>query len=260
MSSPRCLCSAKVAAILGFLVLLSSTYFLRTEVLKLNEIRFSSDETRAKHELAQLKKDHPYEKERYEVAMKNHELKQVRDKEKYETATQNYAHNLERRKQRHKAAQVNYELQEKHYQKMLELYLKDYEGYVQALKDKYRPPQLPAEPTPPEMPPEPSPPQMPVRPKPPRSPEYTQQLSEIDAQFRAQKHHYFQVTSALNWVAMAGALCLVGGLLYLLMFDTANGRLFYFLTLVLSFVFLIGPSFHSIMSAIVGFLHAPGVY
>ena len=28
----------------------------------------------------------------------------------------------------------------------------------------------------------------------------------------------------------------------------------------LVFVFMIGPSFHSIMSAIVGFLRAPGVY
>ena len=53
---------------------------------------------------------------------------------------------------------------------------------------------------------------------------------------------------------------LVGGLLCLILFDTANGRLIYFVTLVLSFVFLIGPSFHSIMSAIVGFLQAPGVH
>ena len=96
--------------------------------------------------------------------------------------------------------------------------------------------------------------------RPPKSPEYLKQLSEIDAQFRAQKHHYFTVTSSLNWVAMVGALCLVGGLVYLIMFDLANGRLIYFFTLVLSFVFLIGPSFHSIMSAIVGFLEAPGIY
>jgi len=34
----------------------------------------------------------------------------------------------------------------------------------------------------------------------------------------------------------------------------------YFALLVMSFVFMIGPSFHSIISAIVGFLEPPGVY
>jgi len=260
MSSPTCLSLAKVTAVLGFLVLVSSTYYLRTEVLKLNEIRFSSDEARAKYELEQLKKDYPYEKQRYEASVKNHEAKIERDKQRYERSKKNYQANLARLDERYDVAQKNYEVQEKHYKKMLDLYLTDYDAYVKAIKDKYRPPQLPAEPTPPEMPQEPAPPQMPVRPKPPRSPEYTQTLTEINADFRAQKHHYFEATSVLNWVAMAGALCLVGALVYLIMFDTANGRLIYFMTLVLSFVFLIGPSFHSIMSAIVGFLEAPGIY
>ena len=64
----------------------------------------------------------------------------------------------------------------------------------------------------------------------------------------------------MNWIAWLAALLLVGSLLYLLMFDTEGKRIFYVVLLLLSFVFMIGPSFHSIMSAIVGFLRAPGVY
>ncbi|MHC4178610.1 MAG: hypothetical protein ACYSWU_13950 [Planctomycetota bacterium] len=206
MSSERSLALAKVTAMLGFLVLLSSTYYLRSEVLTLNRINFSADETRAKYELDQLDKDFPHEKERHQVALKNHEL------------------------------------QMEHYEEMLELYQSDYDEYARRLKDKYKPPQLPQ------------------KPQPPKPPEYKQELSKINAQFRAQKHHYFQTTSVLNWVALVAALCLVGGLLCLIMFDTANGRLMYVFCLVLSFVFMIGPSFHSIMSAIVGFLQAPGVH
>ncbi len=200
------LTTAKVIAIAGFLVLLSSTYYLRSEVLTLNRIGFSAEQMRAEYELEQLKKDFPQQKERYEVDKKN------------------------------------YALQQKHYEEMLDLYRTDYAAYAQRLDDKYRPPQLPQQP------------------KPPRPPEYTQKLSEINAEFRGRKHHYFQTTGRLNWVALVAAMSLVGGLLCLIMFDTANGRLIYFVTLVLSFVFMIGPSFHSIMSAIVGFLQAPGIH
>lgn len=206
MCSRICLAAAKVVALAGFLVLLSSTYYLRTEVLKLNEIGFSSDQARAEYEQEQLKADFPHEVEQYEVAKQN------------------------------------YKLQMEHYQQMLDLYKTDYDAYAQRLKDEYQPPQLPN------------------RPQPPRPPEFTQQLSEINAEFRTQKHHYFDVTSKLNWVAWAAATCLVGGLLCLILFETGNGRLIYFATLVLSFTFMIGPSFHSILSAIVGFLKAPGVY
>jgi hypothetical protein len=205
MSGTKWLGLAKIVAIVGFLVLVCTTYHLRHEVLVLSEIGFSADEARANYEVDQMRKDYPQELERYAVALKNHEL------------------------------------QKKHYEEMLKLYQGDYESYVKRLKDEYRPPQL-AE-----------------RPQPPRPPEFRQRLVEIDAAFRSQKHHYFEVTSSLNWIAMAAALALVGGLLYLTMFDTANGRLMYILTLVLSFVFLIGPAFHSILSAIVGFLKAPGL-
>lgn len=197
---------AKLASIVGFLVLLSSTYYLRSEVLTLNKIRFSADEARASYEMQQLKENYPDEIQRHQVAMKN------------------------------------YELQMEHYREMLELYQTDYEAYVQRLEDEYVPPKLPSQPSP------------------PRPPEYTQKLSEIDAEFRAQRHHYFELTSILNWIAWAAAISLVCGLLCLILFDAAGNRLLYFATLVLSFVFMIGPSFHSIISAIVGFLKAPGAY
>lgn len=206
MCGTRCTGLAKVIAISGFLVLLTTTYYLRTEVLTLNKIRFSADETRAEYEIDQLQKDYPDAVHRHEVALKN------------------------------------FDLQMEHYQEMLSLYQTDYDAYVQRIKDEYVPPRLPN------------------RPSPPRPPEYTKKLTEINAQFRARKHHYFAVTSRLNWVAWLAALGLAGGLLYLIMFDTAGPRLIYFVTLVLSFVFMIGPSFHSIISAIVGFLEAPGVY
>ena len=136
----------------------------------------------------------------------------------------------------------NYDLQMQHYEEMLGLYQTDHNAYMRRFEHGYRPPQ------------------MPDKPQPPRPPKYRQKLMEINTQFRAQKHHYFQTTGVLNLVAMTAALCLVGGLLCLIMFDTANGRLLYFVTLMLSFVFLIGPSFHSIISAIIGFLEAPGIY
>lgn len=136
----------------------------------------------------------------------------------------------------------NYELQKQHYNEMLELYQTDYDAYVQRLKDEYQPPQLPSQPS---------------RPRPP---EYTQELTRINTEFRAQKYHYFSTTSALTWVAAVAAVSLAGGLLWLILFDPVSNRLIYLLVLVLSFVFLIGPSFHSILSAVVGFLEAPSVY
>ena len=66
-------------------------------------------------------------------------------------------------------------------------------------------------------------------------------------------------TGRLNYVAWAAALALTGGLLYLLLFDRAGPRLIYLAVLLLSFVFLIGPSFHSILTTIIGFLEAPRV-
>ena len=92
------------------------------------------------------------------------------------------------------------------------------------------------------------------------SPELSDKLGQINADFRAQQYHYFDSTSRLNWVCCASALILVGGLLFLIMFETGNQRMLYLAVLILSFVFMIGPAFHSIMSAIVGFLQAPLLY
>jgi len=195
----------KGVTIVAFMVTLSTTYYLRSEVLELNRIRFSSDNLRAEEKLQEMKRSYPTRMKEYEVRVKN------------------------------------YELQREHFQEMLELYESDYDAYVKRLKDNYRPPQLPQ------------------RPSKPRSPELSDQLAKINAEFRAQQFHYFNTTSRLNWVCGAAALLLTGGLLFLVMFESGGARLFYVIVLVVSFVFMIGPSFHSIMSAIVGFLQAPPV-
>ena len=203
MTSPRRIVLAKTSVLLGFLALLSTTYYLRSEVLALSRIRFSADDARARYELERMKLAFPDRLERHRVETKN------------------------------------YELQLEHYKEMLDLYRKDYGAYVQRLKDAYQPPQLP------------------VRPQPPDTPEFQETLAQINTDFRARKYHYFRITGALNGAAWAAAMALVGGLLYLLLFDVEGQRWLYGVVLVLSFVFLIGPSFHSILSAIIGFLAAP---
>lgn len=142
----------------------------------------------------------------------------------------------------HEAAMQQYEVQQEHYREMLELYRTDYDTYVQRLADEFQPPQMPYPPTK------------------PRPPEVAQQLHEIDTAFRTRKNTYFETTSTLNWVAGAAALLLVGGLTWLLMFDTDSPRWHYLAALGLSFIFLIGPSFHSILTGIIGFMQNPGVY
>jgi len=196
----------KGVTIAAFMVTLSTTYYLRSEVLELNRIRFSSENVQAEERLREMKESYPSRVAEYEVQMKN------------------------------------YELQREHFQEMLDLYQSDYNAYVKRLKDGYRPPQLPQ------------------RPNKPRSPDLSDQLAEINAEFRAQQFHYFDSTSRLNWVCCTSALLLTGGLLFLVMFESGGPRFVYLALLVVSFVFMIGPSFHSIMSAIVGFLRAPPVF
>ncbi len=198
--------SVKYVTIAAFLVLLCSTYYLRSQVLKLNQIRFSSEDARAEETLRELKQSYPVRVAEYEVQEKN------------------------------------YELQMAHYKEMLELYRTNYDEYVKRLTDQYRPPQTPR------------------KPQRPRSPELSEQLAKNNADFRTQQYQYFESASSLNWVSCTAALILVSGLLFLTMFETGTQRIFYLVVLTISFVFMIGPSFHSIMSAIAGFLRPPSVY
>ena len=206
MNRPLTLTIARLITIAAFMVTLSATYYLRSEVLTLNKIRYSADNVRAEDTLRDMTESHPVRLAEYEVRMQH------------------------------------YELQMDHYSQMLELYRTDYDEYVQRIKDKYVLPSFPR------------------KPSKPTSPELTDQLGKINAEFRAQQYHYFDSTSRLNWVTCVSALMLVGGLLFLALFDTGNQRFLYLVVLILSFVFMIGPSFHSIMSAIVGFLSAPPAY
>jgi len=192
--------------IAAFMTTLSATYYLRSEVLKLNTIRFSSENVRAEESLREMKESYPVRVAEYEVQTKN------------------------------------YELQMEHYREMLDLYRSNYAEYVKRLKDNYQPPHLPQ------------------KPQKTKSPELSDKLGQINADFRAQQYHYFESTSRMNWVCCASALILAGGLLFLIMFETGNQRILYLTVLVLSFVFMIGPAFQSIMSAIVGFLKAPSLY
>ena len=200
MNSKQPIVGAKILTMLGFLVLLSTTYILRGEALTLSRIGFSADKAKADLEQQRLMDTYPERVKRHKVEMKN------------------------------------YELQLKHYQEMLDLYSKDYKGYVAKLEDKYTPPQLPQQPEPP----------------PPA--EVEQRMAEIKVEFRQQKFHYFDTTTTLNWVSWMAALALVGGLLYLLLFDLEGQRVFYVVVLVLTFVFMIGPALQTLLSGIVGIL------
>ena len=197
---------AKFVTLVAFLVLLFTTYFLRSEVMDLTRIRFSAENVRSDERSAQQKADHPIRVEEYKAQMKH------------------------------------YELQTRHYRKMVKLYAEDYDEYVKRVKDRYAPPVLPR------------------KPRMPRSPEVTARLAAIDVAFRRRQYEYFDRTARLNWVACVAALALVGGLIYLLMFDVEGKRVFYIVILVLSFVFMIGPSFHSILSGIVSLMRPPGLY
>ena len=194
---------AKFITIISFLVLLFSTYFLRSKVLELNTIRMSSQNVMAEETEKNLNDSLPQRTKEYENKLKQ------------------------------------YEIQKKHYDEMLDLYQSDYEEYVKRIKDKFVPPRMPPNP---------------VK---PLSPQISDEMQKISIEFRKKQSHYFESTSKMNWVSCVAALTLVGGLLYLLLFDLQGKRLFYMVLLVLSFIFMIGPSFHSLMSALAGFLQAP---
>ena len=197
--------AAKLFAIIAFGVTLFSTYYLRSQVLILNEIRFESDNARAERQMQDLEESYPRRLEEHAIAVKN------------------------------------YELQVEHYEEMLALYKSDYDAYAQRLKDKYTPPNMPRQPNK------------------PTPPEQTDELMRINAKFRQQQFDYFRSSWLLNWISCVAAISLTGCLMFLIMFEEGNQRFIYLAVLMLSFVFMIGPSFHSIMSAIVGFLNAPSM-
>ncbi len=197
------LIAVKLLAIAAFLVTLGGTYVLRSEVLQLNEIRFSADNARAQQRVLDMEQSLPLRTAEYAAQMEHHDL------------------------------------QREHYTEMLALYRTDYAAYVTRLKDEYRLPSLPA---------------------PPENPAFSEQLVEVNAEFRAQQYSYFATMRRLNVVCCISALLLVGCLLFLVLFDRGYPRALYLATLLLSFVFLIGPSFHSLLCAVVGLLEAPRVF
>ena len=194
---------AKFVTIIAFLALLFSTYYLRSQVLKLNTIRMSSQNIMTQQARKDLSESLPVRQKEYEAKL------------------------------------GQYEIENKHYEEMLDLYKSYYEEYVKRLKDNFVPPRMP---------------RSPVKPV---SPELSDEMQKIGIEFREQQSNYFNSTSKLNWISCLAALSLVGGLLYLLMFDPEGKKIFYLVLLVMSFVFMIGPSFHSLMSALAGFLQAP---
>ena len=145
------------------------------------------------------------------------------------------------RLEEHAVSMQQYELRVEHYEEMLDLYKNDYDEYVKRIEDKYTVPQIP------------------IAPNKPRSPEISKQLYEINADFRKEKHQYFAQAIWLNRIATGAAMTLVGCLIFLMMFDTDSPRWHYLVAVVISFVFLIGPSFHSIMTGLIGVLEAPSI-
>ena len=202
----KSLVAAKYVAIAAFVGTLFATYYLRSEVLKLNKIRLSAEQIKAEEAQRERKLSYPDRSIEHQVQMKH------------------------------------YEIEQGHYREMLNLYRNNYSEYVKRIRDSYRPPRLPP------------------KPKKPQSPELSDELANINKEFKEQQYHYFDSTSQLNWVCCASALLLVASLLFLIMFEAEGGRIFYLAVLILSFVFMIGPAFHSILSAIVGFLEAPRIY
>ena len=202
----KSLVAVKYVAIAAFAVTLFTTYYLRSEVLKLSTIRFSAEHLKAEEGLRERKESYPERKAAYEAQLKH------------------------------------YDIQQEHYRDMLTLYRTDYSEYVKRVKDSYVPPPLPQ------------------KPQKPQSPELSDELANINAEFKTQQYQYFDSTSRLNWVCCVSALLLVASLLFLIMFEAGGQRILYLVVLILSFIFMIGPAFHSIISAIVGFMEAPRIF
>lgn len=107
---------AKWTAILGFLALLTCTYYLRWQLMELNRVRTSADHARAGHQARRLIEDFPDQQRRHEVELRN------------------------------------YELQKQHYELMLALYRSDAKAYAERMKEPNAPPQIPQHLQPPRPP------------------------------------------------------------------------------------------------------------
>lgn len=164
------------------------------------------------------------------------------DEKKVELEQQRNKESFPDRQKQYEVALKNYDIQLKHYETMMAIYEKDLDEYANLTKSDLKPPRLPA------------PPEKPI------APEVEDQFRSIQTEFVLRRYRYFVVSEYGNGIACLAALSLVGGLLYLLMFDINSNRLFYFALLLLSFVFLIGPSLQSLMSAVIGLMHGPHGY
>lgn len=164
------------------------------------------------------------------------------DEKKVELQRQKSRESFPERQKQYEVSLKNYEIEREHYEKMMEVYQRDLEEYARLTKDRIAPPQ------------------MPQRPDPPKPPEVEDEFQQIQSEFAMRRYRYFVVSEYGNWIACLGALLLAGGLWYLLMFDVNGNRLLYFMLLAFSFLFLIGPSLQSIMSAFIGLMNAPHSY
>lgn len=164
------------------------------------------------------------------------------DEKKVELEQRRHRERFPERQKQYEVELKNHKIQLDHYEKMMALYEKNIDEYAALTKDQLRPPQLPQLPEPPSV------------------PEIEDQFRTIQSEFVLRRYRYFVISEYGNGIACLGAVALIGGLLYLLMFDLNSNRLYYFMMLTLSFVFLIGPSLQSLMTAIVGMMQGPHGY
>lgn len=147
----------------------------------------------------------------------------------------------EDRQAEYDAALSRFETGKERFRSLLELYQEDLEAYrEQTNEGKVT-----------------QPPPSPQKPHPPSAPATQQQLAEIHQEFREARTRYFALASGLNSLVGIFSLLLVGGLVFLIFFETSGPRAVYVVILGLSFVFLIGPALHSALTFVAYDLRPP---
>ena len=195
---------AKPLVVFSFVTTLFATYFMRSEMLSLNKLRYAAEKMNAEFAVKEAEESFPQKLQRHEVELKN------------------------------------YRLQIENFEKQLKLYQTDYEAYVRTNKSgSVQPPKLP------------------FFPDKPRPPSYRQEILQLQSQFRGQQLDYYSKSQTMNWILCASAMLLTGSLVFLILFETGAQKIAYLAVLVVSFVFMIGPSFHSILTALIGILEPP---